>query len=80
MNFNGHILAKVINFLYDKNIDLIPQIYGGKIDSYLVEHLLDKARRCREQHNDNTLGWVDFIQTLDGKNLSILEEYIFTKK
>ena len=77
MNTNGYVLAKVVSFLYNKNIDLIPKIYGGKIESYLVAHLLEKARYCREKHNDNTLGWVDFIMGLEQNNLSILEEYIF---
>ena len=77
MNTNGYVLAKVVSFLYDKNIDLIPKIYGGKIESHLVAHLLEKARNCREKHNDNTLGWVDFIMGLEQNNLSILEEYIF---
>jgi hypothetical protein len=78
MTTNGYVLAKVVSFLFNKNIDIIPDIYRGKLESHLVAHLMDKARSCREQHNDNTLGWVDFIMSLDQSNLSILEEYIFS--
>lgn len=63
MNTNGYVLAKVVSFLYDKNIDLIPKIYGGKIESYLVAHLLEKAHYCREKHNDNKDEYFEEVET-----------------
>mgnify|MGYP000041483636 CR=1 FL=1 len=78
MTTNGYVLAKVVSFLYNENMNIISKIYSGKIDSHFVAHLIDKAHYCREKYNDNTLGWVDFILGLDQKNLSILEEYIFS--
>lgn len=76
---NGNLVVQVINFIYNKNLDIIPQIFGGKIEDHFVAHLINKARYCRDKHNNNTLGWVDFIMSLDQQNITILEEYILKR-
>ena len=70
-------LLKVVLFLNNENIDIIPRIYQGKIDDYLIDHLLQSARYYREVNNNNSLAWIEFIGNLDNKKRRILEDYIF---
>ena len=72
-------LLKVVLFLNNENIDIIPRIYQGKIDDYLIDHLLQSARYYREVNNNNSLAWIEFISNLDNKNRRILEDYIFNR-
>ena len=79
MKTNGNLVVQVINFIYNKNLDIIPQIFSGKIEDHFVAHLINKARYFQDKHNNNTLGWVDFIMSLDQQNITILEEYILKR-
>lgn len=72
-------LLKIAKFLNNENIDIIPKIYHGKIDDYLIDHLLQSARYYREVNNNNSLAWIEFIGNLDKKNRQILEDYIFNR-
>ncbi|WP_297974154.1 hypothetical protein [uncultured Capnocytophaga sp.] len=72
-------LLKVVLFINNENIDIIPRIYQGKIDDYLIDHLLQSARYYREVNNNNSLAWIEFIGNLDTKNRRILEDYIFNR-
>lgn len=72
-------LLKVVLFINNENIDIIPRIYQGKIDDYLIDHLLQSARYYREVNNNNSLAWIEFIGNLDSKNRQILEDYIFNR-
>ena len=72
-------LLKVVLFINNENIDIIPRIYQGKIDDYLIDHLLQSARYYREVNNNNSLAWIEFIGNLDSKNRLILEDYIFNR-
>lgn len=72
-------LLKVVLFINNENIDIIPRIYQGKIDDYLIDHLLQSARYYREVNNNNSLAWIEFISNLDNKNRRILEDYIFNR-
>ena len=70
---------KVVLLLNNENIDIIPRIYQGKIDDYLIDHLLQSARYYREVNNNNSLAWIEFISNLDTKNRRVLEDYIFNR-
>ena len=72
-------LLKVVLFLNNENIDIIPRICQGKIEDHIIAHLLDSARYYREVNNNNSLAWIDFISNLDSKNRQILEDYIFNR-
>lgn len=72
-------VLKVVLFINNENIDIIPRIYQGKIDDYLIDHLLQSARYYREVNNNNSLAWIEFISNLDTKNRRILEDYIFNR-
>ena len=67
-------------FLYNKSIDIVGEIYLGKIPSTMVSHLIDRAQRARDQYKNNELGWIDFIRHLDRENCQTLAEYVFNKK
>lgn len=71
------ILFKIVLFLNNENIDIIPRIYQGKLEDHIIAHLLDSARYYREVNNNNSLAWIEFISNLDSKNRQILEDYIF---
>ena len=71
------ILFKIVLFLNNENIDIIPMIYQGKLEDHIIAHLLDSARYYREVNNNNSLAWIEFISNLDSKNRQILEDYIF---
>ena len=72
-------LLRFVLFINNANIDIIPMIYQGKIDDYLIDHLLQSARYYREKSNNNSLAWIEFISNLDTKNRRILEDYIFKR-
>ena len=72
-------LLKVVLFLNNENIDIIPRIYQGKVEDHIIAHLLDSARYYRDRNNNNSLAWIEFIGNLDSKNRQILEDYIFNK-
>ena len=80
MNLEAKLLLKVIMFLYNKNIDVVGEIYSGKISNTMVAHLIDRAQRARNQYKNNELGWIDFIRHFDRENCQILAEYVFNKK
>lgn len=72
-------LFRFVLFINNANIDIIPMIYQGKIDNYLIDHLLQSARYYRDVNNNNSLAWIEFISNLDSKNRQILEDYIFNR-
>jgi hypothetical protein len=80
MKIEAKALLTVIRFLYNKNISIVTDIYIGKVPNTIVAHLTDRAQRYRTQHNNNELGWIDFIRSLDTENLNILAEYVFNNK
>ena len=41
-------VLKVVLFLNNENIDIIPRIYQGKVEDHIIAHLLDSARYYRE--------------------------------
>ena len=67
-------------FLYNKSIDIVGEIYLGKIPNTMVSHLIDRAQRARDQYKNNELGWIDFIRHLDRENCQTLAEYVINKK
>ena len=42
-------------FLYNKSIDIVGEIYLGKIPNTMVSHLIDRAQRARDRENCQTL-------------------------
>ena len=68
-------MHKLINFIYNKNIDVVEQIYNGKVADYMLEHLIDKKNGYKEENN-NLSAWANFIGNLDEENSNILVESI----
>ena len=64
----------------ENNVNIVAEIYMNKVPNTIVAHLTDRAQRYRTQHNNNELGWIDFILSLDTENLNILAEYVFNKQ
>lgn len=70
------IVHKALKLIYNRNIDDVEQIYKGKVDEWLLDHLMDMKNEVKGQQKDNTKAWVDFILRLDMDNLQILTDYV----
>lgn len=73
-------MHKIVNFIYNTNIDDVENIYKGKVEDYMLSHLIDKKNEYKEYRNNNSLAWLDFIGNLDENNSEILFNYILDKK
>lgn len=73
-------MHKICNFIYNNNIDLVEEIYRGKVSNYMLAHIIDKKNEYKEFRNNNSVAWLDFIGNLDKNNSEILFEYILEKK
>lgn len=73
------VMHKICNFIYNNNIDLVEEIYRGKVPNYMLAHIIDKKNEYKEFRN-NTDAWLYFIGNLDKNNSEILFEYILEKK
>lgn len=74
------VMHKICNFIYNNNIDLVEEIYRGKVPNYMLAHIIDKKNEYKEFRNNNAVAWLDFIGNLDQNNSEILFEYILEKK
>lgn len=73
-------LRKVLLFIYNKNIDVVEEIYKGKVGEGMCNHLVRKAKGYAQTYNNNTRAWMEFIGNLDIENSLILIEYLFPEK
>jgi len=73
-------MHQLLNFIYNKNIDIVKEIYQGKVPEYMTEHLTEKAQQYKENINNNSSAWLAFIGNLDSKNSQVLLDYIFKPK
>jgi hypothetical protein len=70
------MMHKIVNFIINKNIDDIKEIYTDKVPDYMLSHLIDKKNEYVEFRNDNSKAWLDFIGNLNENNSSILYDFI----
>lgn len=73
-------LRKVLLFLYNKNIDVVEDIYKGKVGEGMLNHLISKAENYAQTYNNNTRAWMEFILHLDLENSLILIDHLFPEK
>lgn len=75
------IMHKIVNFIYNTNVDEVENIYKGKVKDYMLGHLIDKKNKYKEYRiNNNSLAWLDFIGNLDEQNSEILFDFINNRK
>jgi len=70
------IIHKTLKLIYNRNIDDVEQMFKGKVEEWLLDHLIDMKNEVKGQQKDNTRAWVDFILRLDIDNLQILTDYV----
>lgn len=68
-------LHQTAQFIFNKSIDDVAEIYKGKVPGPMLEHLIDKARYYKSRH-DNSSAWLYFILNADNKNQQVLVDYI----
>lgn len=73
---NSTFMHRLLNFIYNKNIDIVEEVFVNKVPDYLASHLIDKKNQYKSDRNDNTKAWLDFIGNLDNENSEILIQYI----
>ena len=75
------IMHKIVNFIYNNNVDEIETIYKGKVADYMLSHLISKKNGYKSQRNNNNAqAWLDFIGNSDENNSEILFDFINSKK
>lgn len=70
------IVHKALKLIYNRNIDVVAQIYKGRVEDWQLEHLIDMVKQSKRTQRDNTRAWVDFILCLDASNLQIFTDYV----
>ena len=70
------VMHRILNFIYNTNIDEVKNIYSGKVPDYMLSHLIDKKNEYKEDRQDNIRAWFDFIGNLDADNSGILYDHI----
>lgn len=75
------VMHKIVNFIYNTNIDEVENIYKGKVNDYMLTYLIDKKNEYKEYRiNNNSVAWLDFIGNLDEENSEILFDFINNRK
>lgn len=74
------VMHKIVNFIYNTNIDEVENIYKGKVKDYMLTYLIDKKNEYKERINNNSVAWLDFIGNLDEENSEILFDFINNRK
>lgn len=70
------IIYKTLKLIYNRNIDDVEQMFKGKVDEWLLDHLMDMKNESKTQQKDNTKAWVDFILRLDMDNLQLFTNHV----
>ena len=73
------VMHKILNFIYNNNIDIVEEIFKDKVSTGMLKHLLQKKERFKIDRNDNIRAWFDFIGNLDNENSTIIFEFINKK-
>ena len=73
-------MHKICNFIYNKNIDIVEEIYQDKVPNYMLQHLIDKKNEYKNECINNSSAWLNFIGNLDENNSDILFDYIQNRK
>lgn len=73
------VMHRILNFVYNNNIDIVEEIYKDKVSNGMLEHLLSKKESFKKQRNDNIKAWFDFIGQLNDQNSAIIFEFINKK-
>ena len=76
---NVTFMHKLLNFVYNKNIDEVETIFKDQVTDDMLKHLIEKKDEYQHDINDNTKAWLAFIGNLDTKNSEILTEYILNR-
>ena len=73
------VMHRILNFIYNNNIDIVEEVFKDKVSDGMLNHLLEKKERFKAERNDNIKAWFDFIGRLDGENSTILFQFINSK-
>lgn len=73
------VMHRILNFIYNNNIDIVEEVFKDKVSDGMLNHLLEKKERFKAERNDNIKAWFDFIGRLDGENSTILFQFINNK-
>ena len=73
------VMHKILNFIYNNNIDIVEEIFKDKVSVGMLNHLLEKKERIKNERQDNIKAWFDFIGRLDNENSAIIFEFINKK-
>ena len=65
-------MHRILNFIYNNNIDIVDEVFKDKVSDGMLNHLLERKDRFKNERNDNIKAWFDFIGRLDGENSTIL--------
>lgn len=66
------VMHRILNFIYNNNIDIVDEVFKDKVSDGMLNHLLERKDRFKNERNDNIKAWFDFIGRLDGENSTIL--------
>lgn len=70
------IIHKALKLIYNRDIDDVEQIFKGKVEEWLLDHLIDMKNEANHAQKDNTKAWVDFILKLDLDNLKVFTDHV----
>lgn len=73
----NRLILNLLAFINNDNIDVIQNIFKGKVKDDVMQNLLDKMKSICNKNKDIRISWIDFIENLDKDNRIILEKYIF---
>lgn len=65
-------MHKILNFIYNNNIDIVEEVFADKVGTGMLKHLLAKKEIYKRDRNDNLKAWLDFIGNLDNENSEII--------
>lgn len=73
------LVRKVLSFLYNQNIEIVEDIFKGKVADYMLSHLVEQAKFYAQNHG-NERAWLEFILSLDDDNCLIIADHMLLKK
>ena len=47
------VMHKILNFIYNNNIDIVEEIFKDKVSTGMLTHLIEKKNRFKVDRNDN---------------------------
>ena len=55
------VMHRILNFIYNNNIDIVDEVFKDKVSDGMLNHLLERKDRFKNERNDNIKAWFDFI-------------------